>query len=157
MRYKNPVLFCACFLLLILAGSCKKNSTPAVSYSYVPVSISLIDYNFGSYTAGSWSLSTRVLIKNGATIIDSLTNMYGSYNSPMSGPITNACTQHLNTITHTFKIQSGILNSMEFSDQNGLRITYDLNPTSAYFVSVSDTTTSYCPNTNCRLSVFPVR
>jgi hypothetical protein len=144
------------FILVLFSGiSCKKE--PAVNYTNVSVSISLIDYSFGVYAPGSWSTGTKIRIRYAGTTIDSLTVLSGAFNLPQNTPITNACAATMNRLTHTFKIQSNVLNTLEFYDQSGLRISYDMTSSNIYSGTSSDTTTGYLPNTACHLSVFPVR
>jgi hypothetical protein len=148
-----PLVPLLCWALL--SGSCKKDAAP--TYNNVAITFSLIDYNTGPYSAGTWSTGTKIRIRYAGTVIDSLTSLYGAFNLPRSTVISNACTEPLNKITHTFKMQSNVINSLEFIDQYGIRISYDLTAAAIYIGSSSDTTTGNLPNTGCHLSVFPVR
>jgi|GEM_PF-2777022 hypothetical protein len=142
-------------LFLLSGDSCKKE--PTVTYGSVTVHISLIDYNYAPYTAGTWLSSTKIKIRYAGVYLDSLVNLYGAFNLPQSTPIASPCTAHLNELSHTFRIQNNVLNSLEISDPSGLRISYQINNTTSYFSTVSDSTTSYLSNTGCQLYLFPVR
>jgi hypothetical protein len=148
--------FIVLLVIFLLSGdSCKKE--PAVTYSMVTVNISLIDYNFGIYAPGTWTSATKIKIRYAGVYLDSLINLYGAFNLPQGTTVTNPCTAHLNVLSHAFRIQNNVLNSLEISDQSGLRISYQLNNSTCYFSTVSDSTTSYCPNNGCALSIFAVR
>ncbi|MFI5149709.1 MAG: hypothetical protein ACHQRM_08240 [Bacteroidia bacterium] len=148
-------LFPVLILLCSSSGSCKKEAP--VTYANVTLNIALIDYNFGVYTAGTWSTATRIKIKYAGTTVDSLLNLYGAFNLPQSAPVSNPCSAHLNILSHSFRIQNNALNTLEISDAGGLRISYLINNSTAYFNAVSDSTTAYCPNSGCPLSIFAVR
>jgi hypothetical protein len=141
--------------VICLILSCKKEAP--VAYTNISLKIGLVDYSFAPYASGTWSTGTKIRVKYAGVVLDSLTSLYGAFNLPRSTPISNACSEPMNTITHSFRIQNNVLNTFEFSDQSGVRITYDLSPTAIYLSSSSDSTTSTLSNANCHLSVYPVR
>ncbi|HXC05234.1 MAG TPA: hypothetical protein VNZ86_10815 [Bacteroidia bacterium] len=153
--FRTSSLILLLSLFLLSGNSCKKEAS--VTYSMVSVNICLVEYNFGIYAPGTWSTQTRIKIRYGGQYLDSLMNLYGAYNLPQNTALTNPCSTHLNVLSHVFRIQNNVLNTLEISDPNGLRISYQLNNSTAYFNVVSDSTTSYCPNTGCPLSIFAIR
>ena len=137
-------------------GACKK-SPPAITYSTVNMNISLVDYTFGQYAAGAWTTGTTIRIRCAGNLVDSLTSLLGGFNVGQKTPVMNGCNAHFQALNHTFKMQNGSINSMEFIDQGITRLSCDLTPSTVYFYSVSDSTTSFISNAGCTLSVFAAR
>jgi hypothetical protein len=150
-------IYMCCCIMGIIAGlpSCKKE--PPVNYTSVTLTIGLVDYSFAPYTSGSWSTGTKIQVKYGGVVLDSLNSLYGAFNLSRSTYIGNACTEPMHTLSHSFRIRNNVLNTVEISDQTGVRLTYNLSPSAIYLNYTSDSTTSTMPNSGCHLSLFPIR
>jgi len=143
-------------LFVVSTMGCKKNP-PAITYSNLTVQIALVDYTFGRYAAGAWTTGTKIRIRCAGNSVDSLNSLLGSFNVGQASSVMNGCGAHFLTLTHTFKIQDGSINSMEFIDQGTTRLYCDVTNATIYFNSVSDSTTAFISNSGCPLSVFAAR
>src|ERR1700756_2577046 len=105
-----------CFLAgaLLFAPGCKKDKGP--TYTNINVSISLLEYTFAPYAAGTWSTAVKARVRSNGALTDSLPYLLPAFNAPQSSPQTNPCGSHLNTITHAFKTQDDAVNILEFYD-----------------------------------------
>ncbi len=159
IRQMNPLKFFPIsffVFLFFVAPGCKK-SPPAVTYSNVTMNISLVDYTFGQYAAGAWTTGTKIRIRCAGNLVDSLNSLLGGFNVSQNVSVMNGCNAHFLFLSHTFKIQNGSINSMEFIDQGVSRLSCDVTPSTIYFYSVSDSTTTFISNAGCPMSVFAAR
>jgi hypothetical protein len=155
MKFRT-VLLLILALLTATAPACKKNP-PAITYSNVTITLGLVDYTFGQFAAGTWTSGTKIRIRCAGANVDSLNSLLGCFNVGQGIPIMSGCSAHFLTLTHTFKVQNGSINSMEFIDQGSTKLFCDLTPTTVYFNSVADSTTAFISNAGCLLSVFAAR
>jgi hypothetical protein len=156
MKFRTLLFFSFCCFFAGSTIGCKK-SPPAITYSNMTIQIALVDYTFGRFAAGAWTTGTKIKIRCAGTSVDSLNSLIGCFNVGQGVSVMNGCGAHFQTISHTFKIQDGSINSMEFIDQGSTKLFCDLTATAVYFNSVYDSTTALISNSGCPLSVFAAR